>query len=71
MVLIRFSDPEVEKKALGFLIGRFNFKTWADGHTAIPERALAALASEGFSFIVEGLATYEQSSSPVRNPSAA
>ena len=70
MVRIRFSDAEMEKKAIGFLVGRFNFKTWLKGETRVPENALAALAIEGIPYTVEGPATYEQSAPPIRNPSA-
>jgi hypothetical protein len=71
MVRVRFSGPEIEKKAIGFLVGRFNFKTWSNGETLIPENALAALAVEGIPYTVEGPATYEQSAPPFRSPSAA
>jgi hypothetical protein len=71
MFRIRFTTPELERKALGFLAGRFNFKTWSDGQTLVPEKALAALAVEGIPFLVEGPATYEQSAPSFRNPSAA
>lgn len=54
MISIRFPDPELERKALGFLVGRFAFKNYADGHTLVPETALSHLAREGISFTVEG-----------------
>jgi hypothetical protein len=68
MIRIRFTDAALEKKALGFLAGRFPFKSWASGLTLVPEPALAALAREGISFIAEGPATYEQIIEAVRNP---
>ena len=54
MILIRFSDPEMELRALGYLGGRFRGKTWDTGETLIPDEALAHLAAEGFKFSVEG-----------------
>jgi hypothetical protein len=47
MVRIHFPNSDVERKALGFLVGRFSFKTWSNGETLVPESALAALAVEG------------------------
>lgn len=60
MIRIRFPDPATECRGLGFLAGRFSFKSWASGTTVVPEHALAALASAGIPFSVEGPATYEQ-----------
>ena len=71
MIRIRFSDSQTERRALGFLAGRFSFKSWADGDTVVPETALAALAVQGIPFAVQGPATYEQSIPPLRNPVAA
>jgi hypothetical protein len=71
MIIIRFADVQTERRALGFLAGRFSFKSWASGETMVPEQALAALASEGISFFVEGPASYEQLAAPVRDSSAA
>ncbi|HTU20007.1 MAG TPA: hypothetical protein VMG10_18225 [Gemmataceae bacterium] len=70
MIRIRFSDDGSERKALGFLLGRFSFKSWANGITLVPDHALPALAREGILFIVEGPATYEQIIAEVRNPPA-
>jgi hypothetical protein len=70
MIIIRFSNPDMERRALGYLIGRFSFKTWETGETAVPPHALASLAMEGISFTVEGPAKYEQLATPVRNPAA-
>lgn len=72
MISIRFPDPTVERRALGYLAGRFSFRSYASGETVVPEGALAALAVQGISFSVQGPASYEQSVPPVRNaPSAA
>ncbi|HZL34751.1 MAG TPA: hypothetical protein VFC78_05525 [Tepidisphaeraceae bacterium] len=70
MIKIRFSDVATERRALGFLAGRFSFKSWSSGETMVPETALSALAIEGISFTVVGRATYEQSVPTVRNPPA-
>ena len=53
-------DVEAERRALGYLAGRFSFKTWASGETMVSEHALPALAAEGIRFSVEGPATYER-----------
>ena len=58
MVIIRFPDSMVKRRALGFLTGRFSFKSWATGELMLSEEALPALALEGIPFRVEGLATY-------------
>ena len=71
MIIIRFSDAATERRALGFLPGRFSFKTWATGEMMVPEQALAALALEGIPFFVEGPASYDQLTTAVRNPPAA
>lgn len=71
MIIIRFPDPELERRALGFLAGRFSFKSWSSGETMVPERALPALATEGIRFSVEGPATYERLTSLRDIPTAA
>jgi hypothetical protein len=70
MVIIRFSDREVESRALGFLARRFSGKSWATGEVMVPEAALAPLAAEGIKFTVEGPATYEHLA-PLRDIPAA
>ena len=60
MIIVRFPDEAAKRKALEFLIGRFNGHTWATGEMAVPEEALGPLAREGISFTVEGPATYER-----------
>ena len=60
MIRIRFADDAAKVRALGFLPGRFSFKSWATGEMMVAEAALSALALEGISFTVEGRATYEQ-----------
>jgi hypothetical protein len=70
MILIRFADSQVERRALGYLAGRFSFKTWANGDTLVPEQALASLAVAGIAFTVTGRPTYEQNVPAVRTPPA-
>jgi len=69
MIIIRFPDDKAKKRALGFLPGRFSFKSWATGEMMVPEQALPYLAVEGIHFSVEGPATYDRLA-PVRNPAA-
>ena len=68
MVLIRFTDDAAKRRALGWLAGRFSFKSWTGGQILVPEDALAQLAMEGIPFISEGPATYEQILASLRNP---
>jgi hypothetical protein len=70
MICIRFTDEASERRALGYLAGRFSFKSWATGKMVVPDYALPSLAHEGISFIVEGPATYEQLIPSVRTPPA-
>jgi hypothetical protein len=71
MIRIRFPDINSKRRALGFLAGRFSFKSWASGEMLVPESALSHLAREGIPFTSEGPATYEQIISAVRDSSAA
>ncbi|MBI3409623.1 MAG: hypothetical protein HY040_14885 [Planctomycetes bacterium] len=41
MILIKITDEMHARKALGYLAGRFSFKTWANGDIIVPEDALA------------------------------
>ncbi|HET6883535.1 MAG TPA: hypothetical protein VFI31_25510 [Pirellulales bacterium] len=66
MILIRFSDIELKRRALGAMAGRFPFKSWATGEMIVPETALSFLALEGIAFTVEGPATYEQNTPAIR-----
>lgn len=66
MIIIRFPDDEAERRALGYLAGRFSFKSWANGEMMLPEQALPHLAVQGVRFAVEGPATYEHFS-PLRD----
>jgi hypothetical protein len=71
MILIRFPDADAERRALGFLAGRFSFKSWSSGEMTVPETALAYLAAENIPFCVEGQATYERLIPAIRNSPAA
>jgi hypothetical protein len=68
MIIIRFTDASAKRRALGYLAGRFSFKSWASGEMMVPEAALPYLAVEGISFTVEGPATYDRFLPPLRNP---
>ncbi len=70
MIIIRFPNADVERKALGFLTGRFSFTSWETGETAVPPQALGSLAAEGITFTVEGPAKYEQLIETLRTPAA-
>ena len=70
MIRIRFTDESAKRRALGYLAGRFSFKSWATGEMLVPEYALTPLALQGIAFVVEGPATYEQIIQAVRNPPA-
>jgi hypothetical protein len=70
MILIRFPDPQSKRRALGYLAGRFAFKSWASGEMMVPESALPYLATEGIQFFVEGPAPYERIIPAFRNPPA-
>ncbi len=71
MVIIQFDQQEAERRALGWLAGRFSFKTWKDGSLMLHEEALPYLAREGIAFRVKGAATYEHSLPAFRDPAAA
>jgi hypothetical protein len=67
MIVIRFPNDAAERRALGFLAGRFSFTTLKTGEAMVPASALSALAVEGMSFQVEGPATYGQAVPTLRN----
>ena len=60
MITITFPDRETEKKALGFLLGRFSGRVLKSGEHIVPEAALEALANQNIPFTVIGKASYEQ-----------
>jgi hypothetical protein len=60
MIRIRFPDDGSKRRAIGFLLGRFSFKSWATRVMLVPEYALSSLALEGILFTVESPAIDEQ-----------
>ena len=60
MITITFPDRESEKRALGFLLGRFSGRVLKSGEHLVPEAALEALADQNIPFTVQGKTTYEQ-----------
>lgn len=58
MVIITFPDKATEKRALGFLLGRFSGRFQKSGEHFVPEAALEALADQNITFTVLGKATY-------------
>lgn len=69
MITITFTDRETEKKALGFLLGRFSGRVLKSGEHLVPEAALEALANQNIPFTVQGKATYEQQIAAIRDTS--
>ena len=70
MVRITFEDRATEKKALGFLLGRFSGRVLKGGEHLVPESAIEALAAQNIAFIVKGRATYEQQVEAIRGTAA-
>ena len=66
MVTLVFPDRETEKRALGFLLGRFSGRVSKSGEHLVPEAALEALAEQNITFTVKGKATYEQQMAALR-----
>jgi len=67
MITITFPDRETEKRALGFLLGRFSGRVLKSGEHLVPEAALEALADQNIPFTVQGKATYEQQTAAIRD----
>jgi hypothetical protein len=67
MIIIRFPDDGAKRRALGWLAGRFSFKSWATGEMMVPDEALPYLAREGIRFQVEGPPKYEQAVPAIRD----
>jgi hypothetical protein len=66
MVTITFPNHETEKRALGFLLGRFSGRVLSSGEHIVPEAALEALADQNIPFSVQGKTTYEQQMAAIR-----
>ena len=71
MVTITFQDRATERKALGFLLGRFSGRVLKGGEHLVPEAALEALAEQNIAFSVKGKATYEQQMEAIRGAAPA
>jgi hypothetical protein len=71
MVIIQFESADSEKKALGWLPGRFAFKTWSNGDLMLHENVLPFLAREGIAFKVKGPASYEHFLPAIRTADSA
>jgi len=67
MVTITFPDRDTEKRALGFLLGRFSGRVLKSGEHLVPEAALEALADQNIPFTVQGKSTYEQQIAAIRD----
>lgn len=52
MIAIKFADRETERRALGFLLGRFSGRVLKSGEHLVPEAALEAIANQGIPFEV-------------------
>jgi hypothetical protein len=70
MVIIRFDEVEAEKRALGWLAGRFSFKSWANGDLMVHERVLEHLARQSVPFRVKGPASYGHFLPSLRDPNS-
>jgi len=71
MVILRFDTGDEERRALGWLAGRFSFKTWDNGDLMVHEAVLPYLAREDISFRVQGQATYEHFRPAIRDSASA
>jgi hypothetical protein len=71
MVIVRFDTGNEERRALGWLAGRFSFKTWTNGDLMLHESVLPYLAREGIAFKVQGQATYEHFRPAIRKSASA
>lgn len=71
MITITFPDRDTEKRALGFLLGRFSGRVLKSGEHLVPEAALEALADQNIPFTVQGKSTYEQQIAAFRDISPA
>lgn len=67
MVVITFPDEQTEKKAIGFLLGRFRGTFLKSGEHILPETAMDALANQNIPFTVLGKASYEKQVAALRS----
>ena len=54
MIIITFPGVESKRRALGYLSGRFPFKSWANGEMMVSEEALSNLHREGVDYAKAG-----------------
>jgi len=71
MITITFPDRETEKRAIGFLLGRFSGRILKSGEHIVPEAALEALAEQHIEFTVLGKTTYAQHLAALRDTAPA
>lgn len=71
MITITFPDRDTEKRALGFLLGRFSGRILKSGEHLVPEAALEALADQNIPFTVNSKSTYKQQIVAVRDTAPA
>ena len=71
MVTITFPDRETEKRALGYLLGRFSGRVLRSGEHLVPAAALEALADQNIPFAVKGKATYVEQLAALRGAETA
>jgi hypothetical protein len=71
MVRITYPDRDTERRAIGFLMGRFSARILAGGEHLIPEAALESMAEQNIPFTVLGKATYEQQVAAIRGAATA
>jgi hypothetical protein len=71
MVTITFPDRDTEKRALGFLLGRFSGRVLKSGEHIVPEAALEALADQNIPFAVKGKTSYAQQVAAIRGAAPA
>ena len=71
MITVTFPDRDTEKRAIGFLLGRFSGHILKTGEHLVPEAALEALAHQNISFTVKGKTTYEQQITAIRDTTPA
>jgi hypothetical protein len=71
MIKITFPDRETERRALGFMLGRFSGRVMRSGEHLVPQAALEALADQNISFTAHGKATYNEQVAALRGSAAA
>ncbi|MEO6050988.1 MAG: hypothetical protein ABIP78_06615 [Pyrinomonadaceae bacterium] len=67
MITITFPDRETEKRAIGFLLGRFSGRILKSGEHIVPEAALEALAEQKILFTVLRKTTYNEHFAAIRD----